>query len=81
MLAFSSDLSTLFVGVPKAAAPLFVVPLLVSLLTAGMVAVTFLVWVGRYWPVWRRVYYSLLSLSALVFVGVLARWDMLTVFW
>ncbi|HXV41845.1 MAG TPA: alpha/beta fold hydrolase [Anaerolineae bacterium] len=81
LLAFSSDLSTLLIGIPKAAAPLFVVPWLVSLLTAGMVAVTFLVWVGRYWPVWRRVYYSLLSLSALVFVGVMARWDMLTVFW
>jgi hypothetical protein len=58
-----------------------VVPWVVSLLTAGMVAVTFLIWVGKYWPVWRRVYYSLLSLSALVFVGVMARWDMLTVFW
>jgi len=80
MLAFSSDLSVLQVGVPKASALLFVAPVLLLLLTVGMVIVTLMVWIGGYWSAWQRVYYSLLALSAVVFVGVLAQWDMLTVF-
>ena len=80
MLAFSSDLSVLQVGVPKASALLFVAPVLLFLLTVGMVIVTLMVWIGGHWSAWQRVYYSLLALSAVVFVGVLAQWDMLTVF-
>jgi hypothetical protein len=80
MLAFSSDLSVLLVGIPQASAPLFIAPVLLLLLTVGLVIVTLAVWIGGYWSAWQRVYYSLLALSAVVFVGVLAQWGMLTVF-
>jgi pimeloyl-ACP methyl ester carboxylesterase len=80
LLTFSGDLSTLLVGVPKAAAPLFVVPPLLLLLTAAMGVVTIILWVKGYWSAWRRVYYTLLALAALALVGVLVQWEMLTVF-
>jgi hypothetical protein len=80
LLIFSSDLSTLLVGVPKAAAPLFVVPPLLLLLAAAMAVVTVILWVKGYWSAWRRVYYTLLALAALALVGVLVQWEMLTVF-
>jgi hypothetical protein len=79
-LTFSSDLSVLWVGIPKAAAPLFVIPILLLLLAAGMTIITGVTWPGSYWSVWRRLYFSLLTLSALIFVGVLLQWEMLTVF-
>jgi pimeloyl-ACP methyl ester carboxylesterase len=80
LLIFSSDLSTLLVGVPKATAPLFVVPPLLLLLAAAMAVVTIILWVKGYWSAWRRVYYTLLALAALALVGVLVQWEMLTVF-
>ncbi|GIK43908.1 MAG: hypothetical protein BroJett011_77410 [Chloroflexota bacterium] len=80
LLIFSSDLSTLLVGVPKAAAPLFVVPPLLLLLAAAMVIVTIFLWVKGYWSAWRRVYYTLLALAGMALVGVLVQWEMLTVF-
>lgn len=79
-LIFSGDISTLLIGVPKMAAPLFVVPPLLAILTVVMVAVTVILWVRGYWSAWRRVYYTLLTLAALTLVGVLVQWDMLTVF-
>lgn len=79
-LIFSSDLSTLLVGVPKLAAPLFVIPPLLVLLTAAMVVVAISLWVKGYWSAWRRLYYSLLTLAAVGLVGVLIQWQMLTVF-
>lgn len=80
LLIFSSDLSTLLVGVPKAAAPLFVIPPLLLLLATAMVVVTVILWVKGYWSAWRRVYYTLLALAAMALVGVLVQWEMLTVF-
>jgi pimeloyl-ACP methyl ester carboxylesterase len=80
VLIFSSDLSTLFVGIPKAAAPLFVVPLLLLLWAVGMIIMTIMLWFKGYGSVWGRVYYTLLTLAAVVLLAVLARWDMLTVF-
>ncbi|MCL4300336.1 MAG: alpha/beta fold hydrolase [Anaerolineae bacterium] len=80
LLIFSSDLSTLLVGVPKAAAPLFVVPPLLLLLAAAIVVVAIILWVKGYWSAWRRVYYTLLALAALALAGVLGQWEMLTVF-
>jgi hypothetical protein len=80
LLIFSGDLSTLLVGVPKAAAPLFVVPPLLFLLAAAMVVVTVIVWVKGYWSAWRRVYYTLLAVAAAALVGILMQWQMFTVF-
>lgn len=80
LLLFSSDLSTLLVGIPKAAAPLFIVPPVLLLLAGAMGIVAIILWVKGYWSLWRRVYYTLLTLAALALVGVLIQWDMLTVF-
>jgi hypothetical protein len=80
LLIFSSDLSTLLVGIPKGAAPLFIVPPVLLLLALAMGVITLVLWVKRYWPAWRRVYYTLLVLAAFVVVGILAQWGMLTVF-
>lgn len=79
-LVMSTDLSTLFVGVPKVAALLFLIPPLLLLLTLAMLAVTIGLWARGSWSLWRRVYYSLLTLSAILLVGVLAQWGMLRVF-
>jgi hypothetical protein len=79
-LIFSGDLSTLLVGIPKAAALLFVIPPLLVLLAAAMVLVAIIVWIRGYWSAWRRVYYTVLTLAAVVLLGVLVQWEMLTVF-
>lgn len=80
LIVMGNDLGVLFVGVPKIAAPLFVVPPLLLLLASGMVVVAAIIWLSGYWSLWRRIYYSLLTLAALLLVDVLAQWGMLTVF-
>jgi hypothetical protein len=80
VLVMTVDLSTLAVGIPWLAAPLFILPLLLVPLTAGMLIVMVTVWVRGYWSIWWRLYYSLLVLMALVFTGILAQWEMMTVF-
>lgn len=79
-LVMSTDLSTLFVGVPKVAALLFLIPPLLLLLTLAMLAVAVMVWIRGAWSLWRRVYYNLLTLAAMLLVSVLAQWGMLRVF-
>lgn len=79
-LLFSSDLSTLLVGIPRAGAPLFVVPPLLLLLAAAIAVVVLVLWVRGYWSVWRRIYYTLLMATALGVVGVLIQWQMMGVF-
>jgi pimeloyl-ACP methyl ester carboxylesterase len=81
LLVMLNDLSWLFVGIPKLAAPLFLAPPLWLLCAIGMVVVAVVVWLRGYWSLWRRVYYTLLTLSALAGVVILAQWGMLTVFW
>lgn len=79
-LLLSSDLSTLLVGIPRAGAPLFVVPPLLLLLAAAIAVVVLVLWVRGYWSVWRRVYYTLLMAAAAGVVGVLIQWQMMGVF-
>ena len=76
---FLSDEAVLFIGVPWASAPLFIIPPLLLLLAVSMLAVTIMIWLKGYWSLWRRGYYTLLTLSAIAVVGVLAQWSMLTV--
>jgi pimeloyl-ACP methyl ester carboxylesterase len=79
-LIFSSDLSTLLVGVPKTAAPLFVVPLLLLILVLGLISIAVILWIKGYGSAWGRLYYTLLTLAAMVLIAVLAQWGMLTIF-
>jgi hypothetical protein len=65
-----SDLS-LLIGVPRAWSWLFLIPYLICLLAAAMVACTALAWRGRYWGMGRRVYYTLLAVAAVFVSAVL----------
>jgi hypothetical protein len=52
-----------------AAAGLFLIPPLTVLMAIGILIFTGLAWVRRYWSLSGRVYYSLLTLAAVVFLG------------
>jgi hypothetical protein len=84
-LAFLSGLSITIVifrddfiyGPPLVLLPLLCLPLITSLLTPALLVGTALAWLRRYWNLWQRLYYSLLSLTALVFVEFLLYWNLL----
>jgi pimeloyl-ACP methyl ester carboxylesterase len=78
-LILSNNEATLLLGIPRTAIPFFTLPPLLLLLSLAMLLITAAVWLHGYWSVWRRLYYSLLTLSALLFTAVLIRWEMLTV--
>lgn len=56
----------LTVGVPSAWLPLMVVVPLIALCALAMAAGTLILWAGRLWSVPERVYYTLLTLAALL---------------
>lgn len=64
-------------GVPVVLLPLLCLPLITTLLTPVLVAGTALAWKNRYWTAWGRLYYTLLTLTALVFVVFLLYWNLL----
>lgn len=78
-LALDNNLVILF-GVPSGARMFFILPLLSALLTLLMLAGAFLAWFKRYWSVWNRIYYTLVTLSAGLCVLILVKWDMLGAF-
>lgn len=67
----------LFFGLAGSIRPWLVLPVLFALLTVGMLAAAVMAWVRGWWSVWMRLYYSLLSLSALAAAAVLASWGLL----
>lgn len=56
--------------------PVFLLPWLSLLLTVGMLALLVVGWRSQAWSIWRKLYYTFLSLSALVCVAALAWWQM-----
>ena len=74
----SDNDNRLFYGLAGEARPWFVLVLIFALLSLSMLSATILGWARRHGPVWRRLYYTLLTLSALCIIGVLASWGMLT---
>lgn len=76
----STSLLMMAFGVPARAALLFLVPLLTTALTAGLLIFTVLAWKNGYWSKVGRVHYSLLTLAALAFIWFLSYWDLLG-FW
>jgi pimeloyl-ACP methyl ester carboxylesterase len=68
----------LFYGLAGEARPWFALALIFALFSLIMLAAAIAGWARQYGPVWRRLYYTLLSLAALVILAVLASWDMLT---
>jgi pimeloyl-ACP methyl ester carboxylesterase len=79
-LAIATEPGWLMAGIPRGAAPLFGLPFLLLLTTLAMLLVSVIVWLRGYWAIWRRLYYTSLTLAAFGVVGVLAQWGMLTVF-
>lgn len=75
--ALVGDWSILLFGLPKAASVWLLVPLLISLLTAGAVLYLAVAWMKRYWSAVQRVLYSLIALGLLAFLWFLAYWDLL----
>lgn len=75
-LALENDI-TIFFGLPTDQAALFLLPVFIALLTAGMLVGTVQAWRVGYWSTWRRAYYSLLTLAALVCVLLLGIWGMI----
>ncbi len=72
-LVFTND-ALLFYGFPRPAALLFLLPWAVGLLAVVMLAFAVIVWRRGGWPVWERVYFTLLAVTALGYVAVLAQW-------
>ena len=66
----------LFLGLPGAYAPLFVLPIVIVLLVLGMLIFAVLAWRRSFWSVWGRLYYTLLTLSGLSVAGVLLWWGL-----
>jgi len=62
----------LFFGLPGEARPLFILPLLSLLATLGMVALALQGWFSDAWHILRKLYYSLLALSAVLALVLLA---------
>lgn len=66
----------LFFGLPSQYAPLLALPLVIVLLTLGALIGAVLAWRHSFWSVWGRLYYSLLTLAALSFVGIMTYWGL-----
>lgn len=80
MMALDNDMTILF-GIPTQWAGLFVCPIVSVLFTFVMLAGSIQSWRQGFWPLWERGYFALLTLAALICVGVLTSWGMVgTVF-
>jgi pimeloyl-ACP methyl ester carboxylesterase len=75
----SSDGNAVLFGFPASTWPLFLLPWVSVFLAILMLLATFQGWSAVEWSVWRKVYFTLLTLCALVCIGVLAYWRFLGV--
>lgn len=67
-------------GLPVKYWPLFVVPPITALLSVVLIVFTFIAWRRQYWTVVGRIIFSLTTLAAIIFTGLLAHWGMITAF-
>jgi hypothetical protein len=65
-------------GVPVEYAPFFIIPIGIFVLTLVSVGFSILIWKHRIWSGLGRIFFSLVTLGAVGFVGFLIRWDLLT---
>ena len=73
-----SGLATVF-AVSRAAAPFFVIPMILTVLSLAMLIVAVLAWQRGYWHRWARVYFTIVTAAALAYVATLSYGGMLTV--
>lgn len=64
-------------GLPAEFETLFYAPFLAELMTAGLMVITFSIWIMGYWSIYQRVYFSLVTLAAVIFSSLLANWGLL----
>ena len=68
----------IFFGVSASYKWLFYIPWVFGIIGLVMVIAALNAWIRRFWSGWTRVYYSLLAISAVVCVYVLAVWGVYT---
>ena len=76
-MAVKND-NRLFFGVDSSTRVLFILPLIFLLLSIWMTAANLAAWIKGNWSVWSRIYFTLLTLSALACLVILAAWGILT---
>jgi CubicO group peptidase (beta-lactamase class C family) len=64
-------------GVPAFAIAFLCLPLIATALTLALPVFTVQAWTNKYWSVWMRSHYSLITLAALVFIPFLTYWNLL----
>jgi pimeloyl-ACP methyl ester carboxylesterase len=69
---------TLFGFSPKASGYLFILPWMAAALTAALLILGALGWRNRWWSLAERIIYTLGTLGAAAFVGLLAYWQVLS---
>jgi len=74
LLLSMGDLS---LGVPSIIQIALIIPLVTALLTLIMVLMTIPVWLKGYWSFWGRIYYSLLTLTAMFFLVWANYWNLI----
>jgi len=77
VLVFSNAAETLAFGASPSLVALLTLPLLGVAGTAGVIAYAGLAWKRGYWGLFGRLHYSLVTLSALTFVALLAYYNLL----
>ncbi|MBV7330903.1 alpha/beta fold hydrolase [Chloroflexi bacterium TSY] len=76
---FSVATDLISIGVPRMFAPVFVLPLVMVGLTIFMLIASIAAWIMRqYWRPWRRIYYAILTVAAVVYVSVLLNLGLVT---
>lgn len=71
------QVSQIWYGVPPEITALLLIPHLTTILTVGLLLVTGLAWNNRDWSLREQLYYSLVSLAALLFIPFLLYWNLL----
>jgi len=74
----ATDSMVLRFGVPTEYGPLFIIPLVTAVLTVGIFIFAVLAWARGYWSLPGRVFFSLVTLAAVVFAAIGAYWGLLT---
>jgi CubicO group peptidase (beta-lactamase class C family) len=72
-----TDPMGLLTGPPTAFVALLALPVLAAVATLGALAMAVLAWRDGYWGLLGRVHYTLVALTALVFLAVLRYWNLL----
>jgi len=65
--------------IPGAAAPFFIIPLILTIIALALFIVAASGWRKKVWPIWAKIYYSFLAICAAGYVVVLAAGGMVMI--